>query len=345
MKFNLDLLKKLCLTSGISGYEHSVRNEIIREISECGAEYYTDPLGNLIVFKKGKNRPSTRLMVTAHMDEVGLIVTHITEKGYLGFDKVGGIDNRILPGTNVFVGEKQIPGVIGIKPIHLTKKSELETDIKVEELFIDIGAENNLDALNYISIGDPITFASIFDCEDNKIISKALDDRVGCFILINMIKNELDYDMYFVFTVQEEIGLRGASVASYTVNPQAALVIEATTANDLPCSSEFNKVCELDKGPAVSFMDKRTLYDKDYYKLAMSIAHKNNIKIQPKSGVTGGNDAGAISISRGGIRTIALSVPCRYLHTSAGIISTNDLNNIYKLAMSLSEEISSTKFF
>lgn len=344
MNFDMNILKSLCLSGGISGNESEVREKIVNEISKCDIEYYKDPLGNLIVFKKGKNRPLTRLMLTAHMDEVGLIVTHITEDGYLGFDKVGGIDNKILLGQNVFVGKNKIPGVIGIKPIHLAEKSEVFSEIDVESLLIDIGAKNRENAQKYVNLGDSVIFSSTFDDSNGRIISKALDDRVGCFILINMIKNELEYDTYFVFTVQEEIGLRGAKTAAYTVSPQAALVIEATTANEVPGTEEYKKICQLGKGPAVSFMDKRTLYDKEYYDLAISLANENGINIQPKKGVTGGNDAGAINISKEGVRTLALSVPCRYLHTNAGIINKTDLMDTFKLSILLTEKIASQDF-
>lgn len=344
MKLDINLLKNLCLSGGISGNEDSVREIIIKEISSYGTEHYTDPMGNLMVFKKGRKRPLTRLMVAAHMDEVGLIITNITENGFLGFDIVGGITNRILPGTNVLVGENKIHGVIGLKPIHLTSKAELTHEVKLDDLFIDIGAQNKSDAQNHVNIGDYVIFESVFDIDQDRIISKAIDDRAGCFILINMIKSDLEYDTCFVFTVQEEIGLHGAFTAAYTVNPQAALIVESTTANDIPNVDESSTICKLNEGPAISFMDKRTLYDKEYYKLAMSLADENNIKVQPKSGVTGGNDAGAINISRGGIRTIAISVPCRYLHTPGSILSINDLNGTYMLSSLLAQEISSIEF-
>lgn len=344
MELDMNILKMLCLTGGISGDEGEVREKIMKELAKCDAEYHIDPLGNLIVFKKGKKRPLTRLMVAAHLDEVGMIVTHITENGYLGFDTVGGIDGRILPGRTVLIGQNRIYGVIGLKPIHLTKKSELSSEIAVETLLIDIGAKDKEDAQKYINVGDSVVFDSKFDDTNGRIISKALDDRAGCFILLNMLKSELEYDTYFVFTVQEEIGLRGAGVASYTVDPQAALVIEATTANDISGIEEHNKICGLGKGPAISFMDKMTLYDKKYYELAMTLADQNKINVQPKRGVTGGNDAGAINISKGGIRTLAISVPCRYLHTSSSIINKNDLQDALRLSMLLAEKISSQEF-
>lgn len=344
IELDMNILKKLCLTGGISGDESEVREKIIEEISQYGTEYHIDAMGNLIVFKKGKNRPLTRLMIAAHMDEVGMIVTYITENGYLGFDTVGGIDNRILPGQSVLIGKNKIPGVIGLKPIHLTPKSEISSELDIESLFIDIGAKDKEDAQKHINVGDPVVFDSKFDDTNGRIVAKALDDRAGCFILLNMLKRELEYDTYFVFTVQEEIGLRGAGAASYTVDPQSAIVIESTTANEIPGIEKHNRICEIGKGPAVSFMDKVTLYDKNYYELAMSLAKENKINIQPKKGVTGGNDAGAINVSKGGTRTLAISVPCRYLHTSAGIINKNDLQDTLKLAILLSEKISSQEF-
>lgn len=344
MEFDINLLKQLCLIGGISGDESLVRERIIKEVQKTGAEYFKDPLGNLIVFKKGKKRPLTRLMLASHMDEVGLIVTHITENGYLGFDKVGGIDNKVILGANVFVGKSKIPGVIGIKPIHLTSNDEVSKEIETKNLLIDIGAKDKADAEKYINLGDSVVFNSIFEDSDNRIISKALDDRVGCFILLNILKLDLEYDTCFAFTTQEEIGLRGAKTAAYTVDPQAALIIEATTANEIPGVNDWEKICNLGAGPAVSFMDKRTSYDKEYYNLAMNLAKENGINVQAKRGVTGGNDAGEINISRGGVRTMAISVPCRYLHTSAGMINKNDLKDTFELALLVSEKISSQEF-
>lgn len=340
---NLDmkLLEKLCLIGGISGDEKNVADEIINEVSKLDAQYYKDNFGNVIVFKKGKNRPKTRVMLAAHMDEVGLIVTHITDDGYLGFDMVGGIEINSIVGINVLVGKNKLPGVIGIKPIHLLKKADLSGEIKLEDLFIDIGAKDVSDAKKYVNIGDSVIFSSIFDSSNNKILSKALDDRLGCFILLNILKQNLDFDACFAFTTQEEIGLRGAMVATYSVDPQAAIIVEATTANDIPGAKQGKKICELGHGPALSFMDRRNVYDKEYYELAMSIAKLNNIKIQPKKGTTGGNDAGAISVSKGGVRTLALSVPCRYLHTGTGIIYKSDLEETLKIVPLILKEISS----
>lgn len=344
MQLDLNILKKLCLANGVAGNEENVSEKIIAEISKLDVEYSVDSLGNIIVLKRGKNRPLTRLMVSCHMDEVGLIITKITKEGYLGFDTVGGIDAKILPASFVFVGKNQIPGVIASKPVHLQKKSDISEETDVESLLIDIGAKNKEEAEKFVNLGDTATFNSIFDEFENRIISKALDDRIGCFLLINLIRQDLEYDTYFVFTTQEEIGLRGAQVAAYTVNPQAALILEATTANDIEGIEDHKKVCILGNGPAVSFMDRRNFYCKEYFDLAIKTAKENNLNIQIKCGINGANDSGSISVSREGVKTLALSIPCRYLHCSASIICKNDLDHMFLLSSVLINKISSKKF-
>ena len=206
----LELIKELCLLPGISGRENAVRDFIIDQIKNY-AEYSIDPLGNLLVFKKGKNPAKNKVMLDAHMDEVGLIVTAITSEGFLRFTKVGGIDSRVILGRTVKVGDKAVNGVIGIKPVHLVDK-KAEADIpKADDLYIDIGAKSKEEAMEYVRLGDSVWFDSDFvEFGDGFVKAKALDDRAGCAVLIEMIKSELEYDMWFSFSVQEEIGTRGA---------------------------------------------------------------------------------------------------------------------------------------
>ena len=336
---DLKLLEKLCIARGISGNEDEVRDIILGEIKSYADSIEISPLGNIIAFKKGKNRPKTKLMLNAHMDEVGLIVTHITEDGLLKFTEVGGIDRRVLCGKPVTVGSK-IEGVIGAKPIHLLKDEEKENSVPVKDLYIDIGAVDKEEASKYVMPGDPVTFDSIFDTSYGMIKSRALDDRAGCAVLINMIKSDLKYDMTFVFAVQEEIGLRGSKPAALAVEPQAAIVVESTTAADVANVKKENQVCKLGSGAAISFMDRRTVYDKKYYSMAFEAAKQINVKCQPKLAVAGGNDAGAIHISRSGVRTIAVSLPCRYLHSAVGMISQEDFASVNKLVSKLAEMIS-----
>ena len=333
---SLELLKKLCLARGVSGNECEVRDIILKEIAPYADKTDVTPLGNIIAFKSGKKRAKTKLMLSAHMDEVGLVITHITDGGLLKFDTVGGIDKRVLPGKSVSLGTG-VHGVIGAKPIHLLKKGEEGKSVPMEDLYVDIGALSREEADKYVTPGDTVTFDSVFDMSHGMVKSRALDDRAGCAILIDLLKCDLEYDMTFVFTVQEEVGLNGAKTAAYKVMPEAAIVAECTTAADVPGTD--NKVCSLGGGAAVSFIDRRTIYDKEYYNAAFKAAEKAKVKCQPKTAVAGGNDAGAIHSSGSGVRTAAVSIPCRYLHSAVGIISQKDFNSAEKIIKGLSNYI------
>jgi endoglucanase len=334
-----DILKKLCEINGISGDEKFVRDLITKEIFPYVDDVKVDNLGNLIIFKKGSKRSKTKLMLAAHMDEVGLIATCVTQDGYIGFDKVGGIDDRILLGKNVLIGTSQISGVICVKPIHLCDDTEKKVPIEAKDMFIDIGADSEEQALNYVNLGDRICFSTIFDTFSGKIRAKALDDRVGCGILLDILKSKTTFDAYFVFTVQEEVGLRGAKVAAYNIMPDVAIVVEATTACDILGVDKTKCVCEVGGGAVLSFMDSRTVYDADLYKLAVKTAEENNIKYQIKKGVAGGNDSGAIQTAGNGVRTLVVSVACRYLHTPTGMISMEDYFRTKNLVEMIFERI------
>lgn len=340
---DIKLLERLCKCDGISGDEGRVRELIIEEIKPYADNISVDNLGNLIVHKQGKSRAMSKLMLSAHMDEVGLMVTDITSDGYLKFNEVGGIDRRVLLGKSVTVGKNKTNGVIGIKPIHLCVGDEHKKIPELSELYIDIGAESADDALNYINYGDSINFVSDFIQNGSTITSKALDDRFGCLVLIELIKSELEYDMDFAFVVQEEVGLRGAKVASYTIAPDFALVIEATTAADIPEIDENKQVCNLSKGAVISVMDRRTIYDKAMIQLAFECAERLGVKAQYKRAVAGGNDAGVIHSSRNGVRTLAVSLPCRYLHSPNCVVNRLDCENIMKLVSELAENIAGGK--
>ena len=233
-------------------------------------------------------------MISAHMDEVGMIITSVTSDGMLRFAPVGGIDSRVLIGRSVLVGEKMY-GVIGTKAVHLQSPEERKTAVKSDDLFIDIGAIDKEDALKHISLGESVCFDSPFVSFGNGFLKgKAIDDRFGCALMIRMIQSDLEYDTTFVFCVQEEVGLRGAKAAAYTVNPDFAIVCEATTAADVADVPDNKKVCKLGNGAVVSYMDHRTVYDKELYDLAFSTAQEHQIACQTKTMVAGGNDAGAI---------------------------------------------------
>lgn len=326
------LLNELCLINGTSGDESRVREYICSKI-EGKCEYTIDPLGNIIAYKKGRSTPKNKVMVSAHMDEVGMIVTSIKSDGTLTVSPVGGIDPRVVIGRPVSVGMQNINGVIGAKAVHNLSADEKNKAPGFDSLYVDIGAESREEAEKLISLGDCVYFASdYYDMGDGIICGKAIDDRFGCAVMINLINSDLKYDCVFTFVVQEEVGLRGARAAAYTVDPDFAIVLEATTAADIPLASGEKKCCCLGKGPVVSYMDRSTIYDKELYNISKTAAEENNMLWQTKTMVAGGNDSGAIHISRGGVRTLAISVPCRYLHSPGSAAKISDMEASAKLA-------------
>lgn len=327
------MLKDLCLLNGTSGDEDSVRDYIINEIKDY-CDYKVDDLGSVIAFKKGKNVPNKKVMFAAHMDEVGFIITYITDDGYLKFSPVGGIDPRVVIDRVVTING--IKGVIGAKAVHLLSSEEKKNAPNFDNLFIDIGASDKTEALKYVSLGDFAYFDSDYIEFGNGFVkSKALDDRIGCAFLIELIKYDLEYDTYFCFNVQEEVGLRGSTCTSYQVQSDVSVILESTTAADLCEVSGEKRCCVLGEGPVVSFMDGRTVYDKKLFNLAFETAKENDIKIQTKTAIAGGNDAGAIQSSGKGSRVIAVSLPCRYIHSASSVVKKSDIKETKKLLKAL----------
>lgn len=321
----LELLKKLCLLDGTSGDEDAVREFIISEIDGF-CDYRTDNLGNIICFKKGKKQPLKKVMLDAHMDEVGLIITSVTNDGFLKFKTVGGIDTAALMFRKVKINGK-VDGIIGGKPIHLIKGDARKKLPESDSLYIDIGVSSKTQALEKVSLGDRAIIESDFVISGDNIKAKAIDDRIGCAVLITLLKSDSEYDFYASFSVQEEIGTRGAKTAAFSINPDAALVIEATTAADISGVPDDKKVCKLGDGAVVSFMDRGTVYDKDYYNAAL----QSGVLCQPKKAVAGGNNSAGIHLSREGVRTLAISLPCRYIHSASCVANLDDCNSVEEL--------------
>lgn len=331
-----ELLKRLCLADGVSGGENNIAEIIKQEITGY-ADFHTDGIGNIIAFKKGRKPAKNVLMIDAHTDEVGMIITSVTQDGFLKFETVGGINSSALLCRAVTI-EGKVNGIIGTKPVHLCTGDEKETPPKEDSLYIDIGAASKEEALSKVCIGDLATFKSDFTpMGENCIKSKALDDRVGCAILISLLKKEAEYDFYATFTVQEEVGCRGARVAAFAVDPRFAICLEATTAADIADVPEESRVCALSGGAAVSFMDRSTLYDRKLYVSALN----SGIKSQSKSAVAGGNNSGAIHLSREGVRTLAVSVPCRYIHSASCVCSIKDIESAMELTEYMCNKICS----
>lgn len=333
-------LEVLCQLPGVSGREDAVREYILEQVRELADEVIVGPTGSVIALKKGERSDGPRMMVSAHMDEVGLIVTRVCDDGMLKFSNVGGIDPRVLCGRTVLVGEERIPGVIGVVPIHLSSGDEKERVPKISAMTIDIGAQNGEEAKKHVRPGDVCVFDTAFELfGDGLIKAKALDDRAGCAIMLELMKQDFPGDVYFTFVTMEEVGLRGATCAAYTVAPDYALVLESTTAADIAGVDRDAQVCRVREGAVISFMDRSTIYDRELFARALDVGREKGIAVQVKEAVAGGNDAGAIHKSRGGVRTLAISLPCRYLHAPASLIAKSDLDAAYELAFEMISEI------
>ena len=339
------LLKDITDLRGPSGWEDAAREAIRREAEEalCGREgrVYADTMGNLYAFRKGTDEAKKHVMLCAHMDEVGFIIRYATEEGLLRFTSVGGIDPRALVSKRVLVGKDAVPGVIGCKAVHLMTEEEEEQPPTYETLSIDIGASGKEDAERLCPKGCYATFDSGYrEFGDGFVKAKALDDRVGCMILLDALR-ESDYagDLTCVFTVQEEVGLRGAKIAAQRVSPDVAIIVEGTVANDMGKVESHMRVTECGKGAVIAVMDKRMIADRTLRVLAMDVAKKRGIPAQLKRLPIGGTDAGAIHLSGEGVPCLVLAVPCRYIHSPASVAKLSDIEAVKKLTMAMLEEI------
>lgn len=324
------MLSILSNAFGPSGCEDEVREIIKKEMLSYCDEMYEDNIGNLICHKKGKLINNKSIMLTAHMDEVGFIISYITKDGYLKFQTVGGIDPNVLISKKIVIGDKRICGVIGTKPIHQNKNSD--NKLKISDLYIDIGAKNRDDALKYVDLGDYACFDSKYvEFGDGFVKGKALDDRVGCYVMLNVAKHNPKADIYYVFAVQEEVGHRGAIVASKNINPEFAIVLEGTTCSDVPGTDEFGFSTHIGHGAALSIRDSGAYSDVNITREIMEFTKKNNIKCQYKQITMGGNDASAVQITENGIKVAAVSVPCRYIHSQSNVAKLCDIKSMEEI--------------
>ena len=328
----LELLKQLCLLNGVSGDEGEVRAFLWAQAEPYADSIRTDALGNLIVFKQGAKATGNRLLLAAHMDEVGLIITHVTDDGFLKFGFVGGVDRRIAIGKPVVLGPDRVPGIISLKAIHLTDKAELKKVPKTDSLYIDIGAGSREEALKKVPLGTYGSFVSQpEEFGDGFFKARAIDDRIGCAIMLELLKEKLPLDVTFAFTAQEEVGTRGAFGAAFSVTPQVALVLETTTAADLPGVDSHRRVCAPGKGPVISYMDGSTIYDRGLFEDLRRLAEDNGIPWQTKEYIAGGNDARTIQRTKQGVRVAAMSAATRYLHAPSSVASVADFKNMLEL--------------
>lgn len=328
MNFNSELVKKLVNIYSPSGDENNIREFIKDEIKDFVDEVEIDSLGNLIARKKGKGK---KIMLAAHMDQIGLMVTDIDDKGFLRFTNIGGISPVLSLGQKVIFKNGTV-GVIFAEPVDNIGK------LKLENMFIDIGVLNKEEAEKKVSIGDICVYESGFSENDNVIFSKCLDDRIGCFVLIETLKRvkNSDNDLYFVFTVQEEVGLRGARTSAYKINPDLGIAIDVTSSGDTPKAKRF--AVSLNKGTAIKVKDNSILTHPKVRELMAEVAEENSIPYQMEVLEFGGTDSGAIHLTREGIPTGAISIPTRYVHSTVEMSSKKDINYSVDLLVKLLEK-------
>ncbi len=331
------MLKELCNAGGVSGNEKEIRDIIINAIKPYCDSIKIDKLGNIIALKKG-NKKSGTIMIAAHMDEVGFMIKSIEESGSLKFAPAGGIDPRVMIGKRLLVGKDKIPGILAYKPIHV-QRDDYKNIPKVSDLNIDIGAKDKKDAEKYASAGDYAIFDTEFEKTGNLLKGKAFDDRFGCYALIELLKKKHDSSIYAVFTVQEEVGLRGASAAAYGIMPDYALIFEGTSAAEFPEKKDLADFPKMGEGVVITISDRSMFSDRWLLESAQNVAKKNKVKFQFKQPMIGGTDAGVIHTTGKGCRSLVFAVPCRYIHSPVGYADMRDLKSMIKLGELMIKEI------
>ena len=326
-----ELLKNLTEAVGVSGDEKEIRLLIRDLIAEHVDSWEVDTMGNLIALKKGTGASDLRVLVDAHMDEVGLMVTDIGTDGAIKFDTIGGFDPRALLSKVVQIGSHKIIGVIGAKPVHLLNHTERNRVVKTEAMRIDVGAKKSM--ISKIKVGDRAAFVTEYEELGETAVGKAFDDRAGCAALIELLRADpYPFDLYAAFTVQEEVGLRGAQVAAYRVKPDVALVLECTPAYDLPTKEDVSPNVALGKGPSLYVMDRGTIQDPRLVAHITQTAATHNIPYQIRRPGGGGTNTAVIQRIHAGVSAATIAVPGRYAHTPAMMISLEDYANVVKLA-------------
>lgn len=328
------LLARLTEVNGAPGQEGEVRDLIRAEIAPYAHEIKTDALGNLFAIKN-PNAPGPKVMLAAHMDEVALMIVGIEGNGYLKFRPIGGVDPRVLVAKTVVVGPKKIPGVIGSKPIHLQRPEERQRALTIQELLIDIGAKSKEEAERQVKLGECAYFTTKYEeLEGGKIKAKALDDRVGCALAIRLLQEDVSFPLIAAFTVQEEVGLRGAGVATYQIEPDLALILEGTTASDVPGTNEHKHATSVGQGPSITVIDRSVIPHPPLVQELFALAEEKGIKVQVRRNTAGGTDAGQIQMTKEGTKVAVIAVPCRYIHSPASVMSKDDFEGAYQLVKS-----------
>lgn len=332
---NINLLRLICETPGVPGYEAPIRRVVLEQLNGLADNVTVDNLGNVIALKKGSDNPDgKKVMVSAHMDEIGFMVTHIDDKGFLRFHTLGGFDPKTLTAQRVVVhGKKDLVGVMGSKPIHVMSAAERDKPAKTEEFFIDLGMKKE-EVEKYISVGDAVTrergLIEMGDC----VNCKSLDNRISVFILIEALRNmkAVPYDVYAVFSVQEEVGLRGATVAAHSINPDFGIALDTTIAYDVPGARDYEKVTELGKGAAIKIMDSSAIADYRMVNYLKKVAVDTQTPWQPEILTAGGTDTAPVQkAGKNGAIAGAISIPTRHIHQVIEMVHKEDVENCIKL--------------
>lgn len=337
---NKDLFNQLCSLDGVSGYEGAVSRFILEELkkSTVPMDVTVDKMGNVLVHLHGKEPASKIVQIDAHMDEVGFIITHICDNGMLRFATLGGINDAMLFGHRVRIGN--YIGVIGGKAMHQCKGDDGKKVPSADQMVIDIGCKDADEAKTLVKVGDTGTFdANLTWLNDQIFYGKAVDDRIGCLLLLELAMKQLSRDLWLSFSTQEEIGLRGAGVATEAIGPDYVIAVDATTAADIAGNSGADTVCKLGGGAVVSFADRATLYDPNLYQRIHNLAKANGIATQTKTQIAGGNNAGAMQRRLTGAYAATVSLPCRYIHSPTCLGSVADYEAMAALLSLLSEEL------
>ncbi|MGH4121346.1 MAG: M42 family metallopeptidase [Clostridium sp.] len=322
-------LEKLSNAAGPSGFEGEVREIIKEEIVNYVDEMKVDVMGNIIAHKKGNG---IKVLIDAHMDEVGFIITGYNQDGTLRFESLGGINGKVLLSKVVLIGKNKIPGVIGFKPIHLQNSDERKNNVKASMCCIDIGSSSVEETQKHIKIGEFVVFHMVYGkFGDGLVKGKAFDDRMGCAVAIEILKESYNCDLYVSFNVQEEVGERGSYVSAFNIQPDIGVALEGTICADMPGIPKHLSATEIGKGPALSIMDKTSIFDDEILKTIIKVAEDKDILYQLRRATAGGNDAGAILMSGAGAKVATVSVPCRYIHSSVSVASIEDYKNTVRL--------------
>jgi len=340
----VEVLEKLSNANGVTGREDQVRDLMKKYLKPHVDEVREDKLGNLIAFKKGKKDAPT-VMLAAHMDEVGLMIKNIKKKGFLQFTKIGGIDDRILLAQKVIVHTDKGPltGVVGSKPVHIQKDEERKKVIDAGRLFIDIGAKDKEEAEKMgVQVGDVVSFDTKFaQLSNDVVLGKAFDDRVGCVIMIETMKRlqTVDCNVYAVGTIQEEVGLRGATIAAFQIEPDLGIALDVSVAGDMPGVEEGEAPAKMGEGPVLTVADAGLIAHPKVLRLLIDSAKQNKIAYQLETGVRGATDAARIALSREGVPSGVVSVPARYIHSPAGTVNLDDVEKAVQLAVAAIENV------